>query len=376
MNPHGAAPRPLVLDFGSETTKAGFAGQALPGLLFESVVGRPRYRKVLGLQGPEEVVGPAPNQRALYSLTPAVERGELLPAFQPGVLRRIWADLPLQGFTGEVFVAEPPFANTAAKLALAQGLLQRGGASGLFFGTQAVLSLFGYGKTDGLVLEVGEGVTQVAPVFNGYRLSHAVERAQLAGGDVTDYFGRLLQRNGLLVDGGHDRALYGEMKKALVEALPSAAELEALLGAKDARRTRVYELPDGETLPLGHERFEAAELLFRPEVDGLQASSLQELVVGCVRKLDVDLRRYMFKNIHLAGGATMAVGLPERLAAELARLVHEKTSLAVIAPGVDKTLLAWQGASALCQLSSFAAQWITPREFDEVGERIFLCKSI
>lgn len=375
MTYQNAASRPLLIDFGSETTKAGFAGQSMPALIFESTVGRPKYKKVLGSQSVDEVIGPAPNVRTLYTITRAVVRGELNAAFHGRLLQKIWSELSVEDSAAQVFVAEPPFATLSSKLALAQTLLEERKARALFFGTQAILSLFGYGRTDGFVLESGEGVTQLAPVFNGYRLAHAVEKVKFGGEDLTSYFGSLLQRSGALADGA-DRFLCDEMKKALVEALPSAAELEGLLAAKDARRKGDYELPDGEVVAVRSECFEAAELLFRPEADGLHVPSLQELAVGCIRRLDVDLRRYMYRNVHLSGGTTMTVGFPERLSAEMSRLVHERTALSVIAPGVDKTLLAWQGASALCQLSSFAPQWISAAELAEKGERIFLEKSL
>lgn len=372
MSAQNATPRTVVLDFGTHSTRAGFAGQRVPDLVFESTVGKAKYRRVVGPPAPEEVVGPPPNARALYAITRPIVRGEILPSFHDKLLQRVWAGLSLQTPPAHVFIAEPPFAGLAGKRATAEALLEKGRARGLFFGTQAVLSLFGYGKTDGLVLEVGEGVTQLAPVFNGYTLTHAMERARFGGEDLTRYFAALLQRAGTLPEG--DSFLFNEMKKGLVEALPTAAALERLAGAKDMRRKGQYELPDGEIVNVTREGCEAGELLFKPELDGLCLPSLQELLVGAVKKLDVDLRSYMYRNTYLAGGTAMTAGFPERLGAEIAALVHEKTSVSLFAPAVDKTLLAWQGASALCQLSSFAPQWITRTELEEVGERIFLQK--
>ena len=38
-----------------------------------------------------------------------------------------------------------------------------------------MLSLYGTGRIHGVVLESGEGVTQVVPVYNGYKLDYAVD---------------------------------------------------------------------------------------------------------------------------------------------------------------------------------------------------------
>ena len=45
----------------------------------------------------------------------------------------------------------------------------------------AVLSLFSTGKTSGLVVELGEGVSYTVPIFEGYALPHAMHKLDLAG---------------------------------------------------------------------------------------------------------------------------------------------------------------------------------------------------
>ena len=140
---------------------------------------------------------------------------------------------------------------------------------------------------------------------------------------------------------------------------------------------RDYELPDGNIITIGNERFRVPEVLFNPTMAGreLRNGGVHETTYATVQKCDVDIRRSLYNNIILSGGSTMYPGIGERLQKELLSLVPADVKVKVLA-SPERKYMVWIGGALLTTLSSFKQMWVTKSEYDESGVGIIHQKCV
>ncbi len=371
-----------IIDLGSGTIKAGLSGEENPTCIFPSLIGIPKFHKILPMGENQQIVGPQKEVRGLYRLKKPIVRGEIKDKDDIKlILHEIFGKLKLVNNKEiPVFIAEPPFTSKKQKSMIAEILFDTYDTPNIFFGTQGVLSLYSFGRTDGVVLESGEGVTQVVPVFNGYKLDYSVEKMNFGGIDVSQNLKLFLKKNGISLFSSSENCILEEMKESICQLKDQAIDYKKLIGSNlDSNKEMVnqieYELPDGSSISVGPERFIAPEILFNPSIRGMEFPGLHTFLDSSIKKLDLDLRKNLYESIILSGGNTLINGFSERLANELEPLVSDKTKLSITAANSDRTVLAWQGASSITNISSFSKLWISKKEHQEEGDRIFLIKN-
>jgi centractin len=264
-----------------------------------------------------------------------------------------------------VLLTEAPLNPLKNREMAAEVFFEKFNVPALYVSMQAVLSLYAAGKTTGVVLDVGDGVSHSVPVFEGFALPHAITRSDVAGREVTNYFQLLLRRAGYNFHTSAEKEVVREIKEAkCYVAKNSTREKET-----KARQRTKYRLPDNNEIELGTEVFEAPEVLFNPELIGLEYTGVAATLVNCIQKSDLDVRKTLYQNVVLSGGSTMFRGFGARLLDEVKSLAPPQDLKIKIQAPPERKISTWLGGSILASLGTFKSLWITREEYMEEGEK-------
>ena len=86
--------------------------------------------------------------------------------------------------------------STASKVRTVQITNSNHSILGAYVAIQAVLTLYAQGLHTGVVVDIGDGVTHICPVYEGYGLQNITKRLDVAGRDITKYLIKLLLLRG------------------------------------------------------------------------------------------------------------------------------------------------------------------------------------
>jgi len=258
-----------------------------------------------------------------------------------------------------------------------QVIFEKYGFKGAYIAIQAVLTLYAQGLLTGVVVDSGDGVTHIVPVYEGYSLPHLTRRIDIAGRDITRYLIKLLLLRGYAFNRTADFETVRQIKEKLCY-VGYDLDLEKKLALETTVLMETYTLPDGRVIKVGAERFEAPEALFSPHVIDVEGGGVGEQLYNTIQAADVDTRSEFYKHIVLSGGTSMYPGLPSRLEKEIRQfyldrtLKGDKSKMAKFKCRIEdpprRKHMVFLGGAVLAEIMKDKDNfWMNKQEYDETG---------
>jgi actin beta/gamma 1 len=180
----------IVIDNGSDTIKAGFAGEEHPRAVFSSVVGRPKYDSFMhGTTQKSEYFGEeAMDKRGILNLSYPISAG-IVESWED--MEKVWHQTFYYELLAEpaeavgVILTETPLNPKQNRERMTEIMFDYFQAKNVYIALQGYMSLYATGRTTGLVCEIGDGVTHTTPVHEGYSIHNAINKTEIAGRFVT-----------------------------------------------------------------------------------------------------------------------------------------------------------------------------------------------
>jgi len=405
----------LVFDIGSNSFRAGYAGEDCPKADFPTHLGvevieqmntdasggdgkiNKKYSidtgSLLYPKGNTEVVSPLKNGM--------VEDWDTLEALlNHAYTRYIRSDAELH----PVLMSEPAWNERNKREKMTELMFEKYQVPAFFLCKSPVLSTFANGRSTGVVLDSGATHTTAVPVHDGYVLQQGIVKSPLGGDFVLMQCREMLQSLNVEVvpqymvgskeETKPDAPAKWERKKGLPSNLTDSWQryminhtLKDFAGSvlqvadnefneqEFINTPKVpYWFPNGYNREFGTERYAVVEGLFNPSrIRGASANTMlgvSHVVSSCINMCDVDIRPGLYSSVIVTGGNTLLQGFTERLNTELSSKTPPSMRLKMNATGssTERRYSPWIGGSILASLGTFQQVWISKLEYEENGK--------
>ena len=280
----------IVFDNGSGYLKAGLSSKETPMFTLPALIGRPmlRYKqKIENVELKPIMIGDEVTPvRSLLELSYPMEEGIIKKADD---MELLWdyvlnkkLGIPIEEFQDrKLLMTEAPNNPDRNKEVMAEILFNKLNIGYFNIEPQAKMTLYAEGEETGVVLDSGDGVTHVIPIFSNYLLTHQIKRLDIAGRHITNYLTRLLQMKGYAFNSTADFETVREIKEKYCFVSCDISS-DRKLDLETSFYNSESKLPDGRKIHISNEKFEAPEILFQPYLVQNEMPGVHEMLYNSI----------------------------------------------------------------------------------------------
>jgi actin-related protein len=190
----------VVIDNGSGMSKAGFAGDDAPRSVFPTLVGKSKMPSLMvALEQKDVYVGEdAQIKRGVLNTTNPIQEG-FIKNWED--MEKVWKhtiydELEVTPEEHPILLSEAPLNPDKDREEMTKMMFEVFNVPCMYVQKQEVLALYASGRTTGMVLDSGEGITNTVAIYEGYAIPSAIHRINFAGKDITEYLRKMLKDRG------------------------------------------------------------------------------------------------------------------------------------------------------------------------------------
>ena len=377
LNLEDSAYASIIIDNGSESIKIGHAGDEAPRKVIPNLIGYSRFPALeLALDKTDYRIGAtAYKKRGLLSLKKPIQKRKIVDFDS---MEKIWYhcmfdSLQVDPSQYSVLLTESCEYTNSDRKKCAEIFFEYFNSPSLYIGNQGMLGLFSTGSTKGVVLDSGEGGTNVVAVYEGYVSPYSMNKTDISGEDITNYLHGLLSNKGITFSNHYDYDIIKDIKETKcyisLDYDKEIKEFKENANTKDL----LYELPDKEKINLNMEQIKTPEVIFNPNLINKDCVGIGELIYKSYFTIDTEIKKNLFKNILLIGGNTLFPNIAERICKNIRSMGGNSIDFKINAPA-ERKYSSWIGGSILSCLTPFETMWVSKKEYEEVGPDIINIK--
>jgi actin len=355
----------VVIDNGSSTIKAGFAGDDAPRKIFPSVIGYTKKHPInMALDEKSYYVGEEANlMRGRLEMHRPI-KDSLIQNWDD--MENVWSHTffnVLKVCPDDVFavITESPTNPVKYRERTLETLFELYNLEGIYLASKSLLSLYATGRTTGCVVDCGYGSSYTVPIYEGYTSPNTIQELEMGGRHLDDYLNKILFEKGYEFTTPLEMELLAKIKETLCEVKKDSRD--------ESIEPKTYFLPDDSVVRLHYERHWIPEVIFDPSKIDINKPGLHKCCFKSIMKSITDIRPEMFGNIVLAGGNTLFPNFKERLENEIRLQAPLKTEVK-IDDAKHRMFSSWIGGSIIGNMDTFQYLCITRKEYEEQGVRI------